>query len=99
MSAARAFLRMAACAALRDMTLVGDRVYDSRIAALDAETFLPNMGDIAGSIGVSTEQDSGDAESDQNGGPPFTSTIELIFEIGMREFAWREPESGARPAS
>jgi hypothetical protein len=80
----RTFLRLAACQALRDKTLVGDKVFDSRIAALDPETFLPNIGDIAGSIGVYTEQDAGAALAEQNGGPPFRPEIDLVLEIAMQ---------------
>jgi len=80
----RSFLRLAACAALRNMTLVGEQVFDSRIAALDPETFMPNLADVAGSIGVYTEQDSGEALSSANGGPPFRPEIELVLEIAMQ---------------
>jgi hypothetical protein len=79
----RAFLRLATCAALRDQTLVGGEVYDSRIPALDPETLAPDVS-IAGTIGVYTEQDSGPALSSHNGGPPFVPVIELVIEIAMQ---------------
>lgn len=80
----RSFLRLAACAALRNRTLAGERVYDSRISAVDPLTAFPVMDEISGSISVYTEQDSGDALSSGNGGPPFRPEIELIFEIAMQ---------------
>lgn len=80
----RTFLRLAACAALRNQTMAGERVYDSRISAIDPVTAFPNIDEIAGSIGVYTEQDSGDALSANNGGPPFRPEVELIFEIAMQ---------------
>ena len=80
----RTFLRLAACAALRNRTMAGERVYDSRISAIDPVTAFPNIDEISGSIGVYTEQDSGDALSKNNGGPPFRSEVELIFEIAMQ---------------
>lgn len=93
----RAFLRLAACAALRDATLVGQKVFDSRIAALDPETFLPDSA-VAGSIGVSTEQDSGDALSSGNGGPPFRPEVELVLEIAMQALFKSDEEGGYIPA-
>lgn len=80
----RTFLRLAACAALRNQTMAGERVYDSRISAIDPVTAFPNIDEISGSIGVYTEQDSGDALSANNGGPPFRPEVELIFEIAMQ---------------
>jgi hypothetical protein len=80
----RAFLRLAACAALRNQTMAGERVYDSRISAIDPVTAFPVLDQLSGSIGVYTEQDSGDALSSNNGGPPFRPEIELIFEIVMQ---------------
>ena len=80
----RTFLRLAACAALRNQTMAGERVYDSRISASDPVTAFPEIDEIAGSIGVYTEQDSGDALSASNGGPPFRPEVELIFEIAMQ---------------
>lgn len=80
----RTFLRLAACAALRNQTMAGERVYDSRISAIDPVTAFPNIDEISGSIGVYTEQDSGDALSKNNGGPPFRPEVELIFEIAMQ---------------
>jgi len=80
----RTFLRLAACAALRNRTMAGERVYDSRISAVDPVTAFPNVDEISGSIGVYTEQDSGEALSKNNGGPPFRPEVELIFEIAMQ---------------
>ena len=80
----RTFLRLAACAALRNQTMAGERVYDSRISAIDPMTAFPEIDEIAGSIGIYTEQDSGDALSANNGGPPFRPEVELIFEIAMQ---------------
>lgn len=76
----RACLRLAATAALRDVTIVGGNVFDSRIEAVNLTDEQP----IAGAIAVYTEQDEGDALSEQNGGPPFVSAVDLILEITMQ---------------
>jgi hypothetical protein len=72
----RMCLRLAACAALRKTTIVGDNVFDSRIEGVDLSEDIPGFA-----IAVYTEQDDGDALSSANGGPPFLPEIELILEI------------------
>jgi hypothetical protein len=76
----RCFLRLAAAAALRDATIVGGNVFDSRIEAVNLSEEQP----IAGAIAVYAEQDSGDALWRQNGGPPFRPEVELVLEITMQ---------------
>ena len=76
----RACLRLAATAALRDITIAGGNVFDSRIEAVNLSDDQP----IAGAIAVYTEQDEGEALSKQNGGPPFVSMVDLILEITMQ---------------
>jgi hypothetical protein len=76
----RACLRLAATAALRDVTIAGGNVFDSRIEAVNLSDDQP----IAGAIAVYTEQDEGEALSKQNGGPPFVSMVDLILEITMQ---------------
>ena len=75
----RLCLRLAACAALRNATMVGENVFDSRVEAVDLSDDAP----VAAAIAVYTEQDEGEALSAQNGGPPFVPEVELILEITM----------------
>lgn len=75
----RTCLRLAAVAAIRNVTLAGDNVFDSRIGELP--TFVP--GEIKPVVTVFTEEQSGDAVSHQQGGPPFRATVDLIFELAM----------------
>lgn len=79
MSLARACLRLAAVAALRDQTFAGPRVFDSRIGPLD--TLAPEG--VGAVITVWTEQDDGPALSSQNGGTPFRPTVDLVIELQM----------------
>lgn len=76
----RTGLRLAAVAALRGVTICGDNIFDSRIEAVNFRDEIP----VAGSIAVYTEQDSGDAVSQPQGGPPFRQMVELILEIAMQ---------------
>jgi hypothetical protein len=76
----RACLRLAATAALRDVTIAGGSVFDSRIEAINLSDDQP----IAGAIAVYTEQDEGEALDKGNGGPPFVSMVDLILEITMQ---------------
>lgn len=83
----RACLRLAATAALRNATIAGGNVFDSRIEAVNL-SFVPNPNSAepstAAAIAVYTEQDEGEALSKQNGGPPFVSMVDLILEITMQ---------------
>jgi hypothetical protein len=72
----RTCLRLAATAALRDVTIAGGNVFDSLIEAVNLTDDQP-----AGTIAVYTEQDDGDALSENNGGPPFVPEVELVLEI------------------
>ncbi|MDB5596284.1 MAG: hypothetical protein JWM36_3245 [Hyphomicrobiales bacterium] len=75
----RTCLRLAAVAAIRDVTLAVDNVFDSRIGELP--TLVEN--EIKPVVTVFTEEQSGDSVSHQAGGPPFRATVDLIFEIAM----------------
>lgn len=75
----RACLRLAALAALRNATMAQDRVFDSRIGALDRA----KPEEIQPLITVFTEDQHGDALARQNGGPPFKPTVDLVLEIAM----------------
>jgi hypothetical protein len=75
----RTCLRLAAVAAIRNVTLATDNVYDSRIGELPS--FVP--GEIKPVVTVFTEEQTGDAVAHQAGGPPFRATVDLIFEIAM----------------
>lgn len=76
---ARTCLRLAACAALRDVTMAGAEVFDTRLGELPSDD-PQNLRPI---ITVFTEEQSGNAVSSQNGGPPFRTTVELVLEIAM----------------
>ena len=86
MSLSRTALRFATINALRGTnpttgpTLAQNRVYDSRMDDFAPETFL---GDAKPSIIVLTDDDEGDALSDQNGGPPFRRLTSLVIEFAM----------------
>ncbi len=75
---ARTCLRLAACAALRNATLAGENVFDSRIEAVN----LAKQA-VAGAIAVYTEQEDGEALDSMNG-PPFRPTVDLVLEISMQ---------------
>lgn len=85
MTLARTALRFAALASLKGSadarpTRAAERVYDSRMAPLDAESFANDAKPV---IIVQTDGDTGEALSKQNGGPPFWRDIELVLELGM----------------
>ena len=61
-------------------TIANDRVYDSRIADLDPETFPDDAKPV---IIILTDDDEGEQLSRQNGGPPFRRNIDLVFELAM----------------
>ena len=86
MSLARACLRLSAVAALRGQTLAGAAVFDSRIGAVDGLRPQERRPVIA----VYTEDQSGEALSSQNGGPPFKPLVELVFELTMVEAQFDE---------
>lgn len=76
----RMCLRMAACVALRNATIVGEAVFDSSVEATQFTDDMP----VAGCISVFTEQSDGEALSEANGGPPFRPVVELVLEITMQ---------------
>src|ERR1700676_3299674 len=84
----RTCLRLAATAALRDVTIVGGNVFDSRISAVNLTDDLPT----AGAIAVYAEQDDGDALSENNGGPPFVQLVDLTLEIAMQTIGPVQPD-------
>lgn len=80
MSLARTALRLAVVEALRVdpviAALVGARIFDSRITALDFQERKPV-------ITVYTEDDNARSFSENNGGEPFDRTVDLVIEIAM----------------
>lgn len=79
MTLARTALRLAAINALRGQTIAEDRIYDSLIGSLD----LADPNERKPVIVVLTENDAGDAQSPQNGGPPFWRHMDLQIECGV----------------
>lgn len=61
-------------------TIAQHRVYDSRISDLSPETV---WDDALPTLIVSTDEDSGEALSAQNGGPPFRRSINVTIEMGL----------------
>lgn len=85
MTLARTALRLAAVQTLKGAadarpTIAAGRVYDSRIADIEPETFSEDAKPI---IIVLTDGDEGEALSKQNGGPPFRRMVDLVLEIAM----------------
>lgn len=78
---ARLALRLAAVAALDGRTIAEDRVDDSRLAALAPED-VPDDG--LPVIMAITDDDDGEAFSEQDGGPPFDRLIDLCLELSMQ---------------
>ncbi len=76
----RTCLRLAAVAALRNQTMAAERVLDSGIGAIEA--LEPEKRKAV--ISVYTEEDGGDALSDQNGGQVL-EIVELVFDMSMVE--------------
>lgn len=82
---ARTALRLITVAALAGSeayrpTIAAERVDDSRLADLAPES-VPEDG--LPVIMVITDDDDGDAWSDQNGGPPFDRIVDLGFELAI----------------
>ena len=82
MSLARTALRLLVVELLKSKTLAEKRVYDSRMSDLAPDAFSE---DAKATLIIYTEDDQGDALSEQNGGPPFKRMIDLVIEIGMVE--------------
>jgi hypothetical protein len=94
MSLVRTALRLVVIESLRDATVLGKRIYDSRMDDLSPDDF---KGDEAPIAIVMTDKDEGDALSAQNGGPPFGREIELSIEIGVTQRVRSPAEEGADP--
>lgn len=85
MSFARIALRLLVVQAITGsagarQTVAEGRVYDSRLSPEQPDVFGE---DARPTVIVFTDNDSGDALSDQNGGPPFKRNIDLVFDLGM----------------
>lgn len=94
MTLARTALRLCAAGTLKGVdgarpTIAQERVYDSRNDPFQPEDFA---GDAKPIVIVVTDGDDGDAQSQQNGGPPFLRNIELVLELAM---VARAPKVGA----
>lgn len=94
MSLSRTALRLVVIEALKGATMAGARVFDSRMDDLSPDQF---KGDELPTALVFTDQDSGEALSKQNGGPPFRRQVEVTVELGMTQRVRSEAEEGADP--
>ena len=83
MSLARTALRLQVIEALNSHPVIDGqcmgRVYDSRIGNFDDKEPVPV-------ITVATEDLSGEAWNQQNGGAPFNDSCNLVLDIGMAQF-------------
>jgi hypothetical protein len=91
MSMVRTALRILAVEALKNATIAGPRVFDSRMDDLSPDLF---RGDENAVILALTDKDEGSALSEQNGGPPFGRSCELSFEFGMTQRVEEGGETG-----
>jgi hypothetical protein len=86
MSLVRTALRLAALNALKGAdatsgpTIASNRIYDSRMSDFSPETY---PDDAKPTVIVLTDDDEGEALSQQNGGPPYRRNIRLVFEFAM----------------
>ena len=85
MSFARTALRLLVVQAISGSagtrpTVAEGRIYDSRLSPEQPDVF---GDDARPTVIVFTDNDTGDALSDQNGGPPFKRNIDLVFDLGM----------------
>lgn len=92
MSLTRTALRLVVIEALKDATIAGKRVFDSRMDDISPDAFI---GDELPTAILLTDKDEGSALSAQNGGPPFAREIELSLELGMTQRVRSEAEDGA----
>ena len=97
MTLARTALRLAAAQTLKGVTgsrptIAEGRVYDSRIADIEPETFSDDAKPI---IIVLTDGEEGEALSKQNGGPPFRRMVDLVLEIAMVQRLPDEDQEGS----
>lgn len=94
MSLARTALRLTVVEALKDATMAGKRVFDSRMDDLSPDQF---SGDELPTAIVLTDMDAGDALSKQNGGPPFHRHAEVSVELGMTQRVRTDDEESSDP--
>jgi hypothetical protein len=94
MSLVRTALRLVVIEALKDATIAGKRIFDSRMDDLSPDLF---KGDELPTAIVLSDKDEGTALSEQNGGPPFGRSMELSIEIGMTQRVRTVLEEGADP--
>lgn len=91
MSLARTALRLAVVQALTADVVIaglcGPRIYDSRIGELDSAEPVPVLV-------ILTEDASGSAYSENNGGPPFEQRCDLVFEMSLRLLATVDGQAG-----
>ena len=86
MTLARTALRLSTIACLQGLTkttgptLAHNRIYDSRMSDFSPDAY---PADALPSVIVLTDEDAGDALSDQNGGPPFNRMVNLVIEFAM----------------
>lgn len=85
MTIARTALRLAAAQIIKGATgarptIAEGRVYDSRIADIQPETFSEDAKPI---VIVLTDGEEGEQLSKQNGGPPFRRMVDLVLELAM----------------
>lgn len=94
MSLALTALRLQAIAALNShpviRSLVGGRVYDSRISEFDYREPVPV-------ITLTTEELSGEAWDEGNGGAPFNDACNLVLEVAMNIIVDQELADGIPP--
>jgi len=92
MSLTRTALRLVVIEALKDATIAGKRIFDSRMDDISPDAF---NGDELPTAILLTDKDEGSALSAQNGGPPFGREIELSIELGMTQRVRSEAEEDA----
>lgn len=85
MTLARTALRLCVAGTLKGTagarpTIAQERVYDSRNDPFQPEDFA---GDAKPIVVVVTDNDDGEAQSSQNGGPPFKRNIDVVLELAM----------------
>lgn len=96
MSLNRTALRLAATMALSNgfaapyPTIAGNRVFDSRQDPIEGIS----PGDLLPVIVLYTDDDTGDPLSQNNGGPPFDITTNLVIEIAVAMWVREEGEAG-----
>lgn len=96
MSLARTALRLAVVMALTNArqapfpTLAGNDVYDSRMDPVQGA----EKGELLPHIVIYTDEDQGRGLSNNNGGPPFGQTVDLVFDLTIGMYDERDGEGG-----